>query len=143
MEVFAEAVFRCSGATALVLLSARKRAGACPRASFQKATVIPLARFFGGTEAAMPAPIFLDNLYGVCYTAFIAIASTGRRAKCIRSLSTGRSQSLRGSRFPLIRLTACGRESRETLRFAQGDIPFNCNVILRSKATKNLSVRCD
>ena len=42
MKVFAAAVFRCSEATALVLLSARKRAGACPRASFQKATVISL-----------------------------------------------------------------------------------------------------
>ena len=39
----AEAVFRCCEATALVLLSARKRAGACPRASFQKATRVSLA----------------------------------------------------------------------------------------------------
>ena len=42
-EAFAAAVFRCSEATALVLLSARKRAGACPRASFQKATRVSLA----------------------------------------------------------------------------------------------------
>ena len=39
-EVFAAAVFRCSEATALLLLSARKRAGACPRASSRKATVL-------------------------------------------------------------------------------------------------------